>query len=181
MNKPVFRAVFIAICGSLGGLLFSPALAAQQAGAPAQAQKSAPAADAHAAEERAAQKEALGFLQYLDQGRYADSYAYTSAIIRAKMNAAQFAQELKKDRGSAGAKQTRKLLDASYTTSLQGAPAGRYVVLQYNTDFANKKDAVETLTMSYENGYWRVAGWYLRQEPPPSAQQPQQPQQQPPQ
>ena len=138
-----------------------------------QAQQNAPAPDAHAAEERTAQREALGFLQYLDQGRYADSYAYTSAIIRAKMDASQFAQETEKDRGPVGAKQTRKLLNATYTTSLSGAPAGSYVVLQYNTDFANKKDSVETLTLSYENGYWRVAGWYLGQEPPPQQQQPQ--------
>ncbi len=157
----------------LAGLLLSPALLAQQGGA--QPQQNAPAPDAHAAEERAAQRQALGFLQYLDQGRYADSYSYTSAIIRAKMNASQFEQDIKKDRAPLGAKQTRKLLNATYATSLPSAPAGQYVVLQYNTDFANKKDAVETLTMSYENGYWRVAGWFLGQEQaPPQQPQPQQ-------
>jgi serine/threonine-protein kinase len=160
-------------CAILAGLFISPAMLAQQSGA--QPQQSAPAPDAHAVEEREAQREALGFLQYLDQGRYADSYSYTSAIIRAKMNAAQFEQEIKKDRAPLGAKQTRKLLNATYATSLPTAPAGQYVVLQYNTDFAKKKDAVETVTMSYENGYWRLAGWFLGQEqPPPQQQQPQQ-------
>jgi serine/threonine-protein kinase len=163
------RSTICAWCAISAGLLFSPALLAQQGGA--QPQQSAPAPVAHSAEEREAQREALGFLQYLDQGRYADSYSYTSAIIRAKMNAAQFEQEIKKDRAPLGAKQTRKLLNATYATSLSGAPAGQYVVLQYNTDFAKKKDAVETLTMSYENGYWRVAGWFVAQEQAPKQQE----------
>ena len=170
MTRSCFRAAIRTI---LAGLLFLPVLHAQQAGPQVQPQQQQGAAtpDPHAAEERAAQREALGFLQYLDQGRYADSYAYTSAIIRSKMDAAQFAQDMKKDRAPTGAKQTRKLLNATYTTSLSGAAPGEYVVLQYNTDFTNKKDAVETLTMSFENGYWRVAGWYLGQETPPPQQQ----------
>jgi Protein of unknown function (DUF4019) len=156
-------------------LLLASAAPAQQTSPPQQSppqqtsppppttqQQSGPAADPHAAEERAAQRQALGFLGYLDAGRYSDGYAYTSKLIRRQMGQAAFAKNVQKDRAPLGAKQTRKLLDATYTTSLQGQPAGQYVVLQYNSDFADKKGAVETLVLSFESGYWRVAGWFVK-------------------
>jgi hypothetical protein len=37
------------------------------------------------------------------------------------------------------------------------------VVLQYQTSFANKKDAVETVTpMRDKDGQWRVSGYYIK-------------------
>lgn len=119
-------------------------------------------ANPHAAEEAAAESQALGFLQYLDQGRYADSYAYTSRLLRAKLDRNEFAKEVREARESAGVEKSRELLNASYTTDLKGQPKGQYVVLQYGTDFSKKTDAVETLVMSFENGYWRVAGWFIK-------------------
>jgi hypothetical protein len=151
-------AALIAAC-----LLSSSAIQAQQTASPAPpAQQQGPAPDPHAAEELAAQRQALGFLEYLDAGRFADSYAYTSALLRAKTTQSAFVNDVQKDRSALGAQQSRKLLNASYTTSLQGQPAGQYVVLQYGTDFANKKNAVETLVLSFENNYWRVAGWFVK-------------------
>ena len=155
---------------TLSVLLVTPAFLGQQTGAPPPTQQEQAKPDPHAADEVAAEKQALGFLQYLDQGRYADSYSYTSRLIRSNLSRSAFAQEIGKDRDQQGAKANRKLLNVSYTTTLKGAPAGRYVVIQYATDFANKKDQVETLTMSYENGYWRVAGWHVEPVPPPPTQ-----------
>jgi Protein of unknown function (DUF4019) len=147
-------------------LLSCSAVRAQQPASPASpAQQPGAAPDPHAAQELAAQRQALGFLGYLDAGRFADSYAYTSALLRAKTVQSTFVKEVQKDRSALGAKQSRKLLNASYTTSLQGQPAGQYVVLQYGTDFANKKNAVETVVLSFENNYWRVAGWYVKEQP----------------
>jgi hypothetical protein len=130
--------------------------------APAQQSAPAPAPDPNAAAKQQAQRQALGFLRALDMGQYAESYAYTSTLIRSKMSEDQFSTEVKKDRAGAGAKQSRKLMDATYTTTLANQRAGQYVVLQYSTSFVNKKDTVETLTMSYESSYWRVAGWYIK-------------------
>jgi hypothetical protein len=130
-----------------------------QQAAPAQ---TAPRTDEHAAEEKLAESEALGFLKALDEGRYKESYDYTSNLIRSKMDSAQLAAELQKDRQPVGKLKTRKLLNMSYTTTLPNAPAGEYVVLQYQTDFEKKSAAVETMTMVFENGYWRVAGWFMK-------------------
>lgn len=48
-------------------------------------------------------------------------------------------------------------------TSLPGAPDGKYVVIQYDTSFENKKAAVETVTpMLDKDGKWRVSGYYIK-------------------
>ena len=118
--------------------------------------------DPHAAEELAAQRQALGFLGYLDQGRFADSYAYTGMLIRAQLDRDAFSAQIQKTRAGTGALQSRELIDAGYTTTVPGAPEGQYVVLHYHASFANRQDAVETLTLAFAKGYWRVVGYYIK-------------------
>jgi len=44
-----------------------------------------------------------------------------------------------------------------------GAPDGEYVVIQYDSSFENKTEAVETVTpMLDPDGVWRVSGYYIR-------------------
>ena len=43
-----------------------------------------------------------------------------------------------------------------------GAPDGEYVVLQFQADFENKAQAVETITPMLDEGQWRVSGYYIR-------------------
>jgi hypothetical protein len=119
-------------------------------------------ADPHAAEEQAAQRQALGFLAYLDHARFADSYAYTGMLIRAQVDRESFSAQIEKARAGTGAMQSRELMDANYATTVPGAPDGQYVVLHYHTSFANRQDAVETLTLAFAKGYWRVSGYYIK-------------------
>jgi hypothetical protein len=47
--------------------------------------------------------------------------------------------------------------------SLPGAPDGQYVVVQFDTVFADKPSAVETVTFMLENdGQWRAAGYFIK-------------------
>src|SRR5665811_1192506 len=86
MNR--YQGVFTAL---LSACLASATLHAQQPPAPPpQAQQSQPQSDPHLAEEQAAQRQALGFLGYLDQGRFAESYAYTGMLIRAQVDQNSF-------------------------------------------------------------------------------------------
>jgi hypothetical protein len=58
---------------------------------------------------------------------------------------------------------SRKLKSRQYAESLPGAPDGKYVVIQYDTVFENKKSAVETVTpMQDADGAWRVSGYYIK-------------------
>ncbi len=161
MSLPRLRALDRRGCD--GGLLaqHTPVFAHRR---PRQAgmQQAGPADDPHAAEEQAAERQALGFLGYLDQGRFADSYAYTGMLIRAQLDRDAFAAQIEKTRAGTGALQSRELIDASYTTTVPGAPEGQYVVLHYHASFADRQEAVETVTLAFAKGYWRVSGYYIK-------------------
>lgn len=47
-------------------------------------------------------------------------------------------------------------------TTLPGAPDGNYWIIVFNTRFANKASAVETLVMIDEEGKWLPVGYYIR-------------------
>jgi hypothetical protein len=136
-------------------------LLAQQAPAAAP-QQLEPGADPHASEELAAQRQALGFLGYLDQGRFADSYSYTGMLLRNQLDREAFASKVESARANTGALQSRELVDAGYTTSVPGAPEGQYVILHYHSSFVRRPDTVETLTLALAKGYWRIDGWYIK-------------------
>ena len=71
--------------------------------------------------------------------------------------------QVEKTRAGTGALQSRDLIDASYATTVPGGPTGQYVILHYRSTFANRPDeAVETLTLAFAKGYWRVSGYYIK-------------------
>jgi Protein of unknown function (DUF4019) len=155
------RARWIAV-GVAAACLTQATGFAQQAPPQGEMQQAGPG-DPHAAEEVAAERQALGFLGYLDHGRFADSYAYTGMLIRAQLDRDAFAAQIEKTRAGTGALQSRDLIDASYATTVPGAPEGQYVVLHYRSSFANRPDeVVETLTLAFAKGYWRVSGYYVK-------------------
>jgi hypothetical protein len=162
-NKRVFLlglrgAVLIAAAaGLLHGRLF-----AAQAPPPSPMQQADPAADPHIAEEQAAERQALGFLGYLDHGRFANSYDYAGMLIRAQLDRDAYAKQLEKARAGVGALLSRELINATYATTLPGAPEGQYVVLNYGASFANRQQAEETVTLAFAKGYWRVSGYYIK-------------------
>jgi hypothetical protein len=161
MSLPRLRAHWIAV-GVAAACLTQATGFAQQAPPQGEIQQG-PGGDPHAAEEVAAERQALGFLGYLDHGRFADSYAYTGMLIRAQLDRDAFAAQVEKTRAGTGALQSRDLIDASYATTVPGAPEGQYVVLHYRSSFANRADeAVETLTLAFAKGYWRVSGYYIK-------------------
>ncbi|HXF81037.1 MAG TPA: DUF4019 domain-containing protein, partial [Usitatibacter sp.] len=56
----------------------------------------------------------------------------------------------------------RKVRSARYTRELPNAPAGEYVVIQYDTRFERVPHAVETVTpMKDPDGTWRVSGYFV--------------------
>jgi hypothetical protein len=145
---------WLAIAIAVAGLAQGPLFAAQgppQAGPP-------PTEDPHIAEEQAAERQA----GYLDQGKYADSYAYTGMLIRAQLDRDAYSTQIAKTRAGVGTLQSRALVDAGYTTTVSGAPEGQYVILHYQASFANRQDAVETVYLGFAKGYWRVDGYNIK-------------------
>jgi predicted lipoprotein len=103
------------------------------------------------------------WLQYVDSGRYAESWEDSAAYFREAVPRAQWETTLAQARQPLGVTIARKVRSATYTRNLPGAPEGEYVVIQYNTRFENRPQSVETVTpMREKNGTWKVAGYHIR-------------------
>jgi hypothetical protein len=115
------------------------------------------------AQEKAATDVAKTWVGLVDAGKYAESWDAAAALFRAAVTKEQWAQKVKPVREPLGKVVSRELLTAEYKTALPGAPDGEYVVIQFKTVFANKKDSVETITpMKDKDGQWRVSGYYIK-------------------
>lgn len=113
--------------------------------------------------EKAAIAAAEKWLTIVDKGKYAESWNESSEYFKQALTQDQWEQALRAARGPLGKLISRKVKNATYTTSLPGAPDGQYVVIQFNTSFENKKAGIETVTpMMDKDGIWRVSGYYIK-------------------
>ncbi|MFA5966581.1 MAG: DUF4019 domain-containing protein [Sphingomonas sp.] len=121
----------------------------------ASAPSAPPAADAAAdTPDAAVVDSARQWLALVDEGRWDDSYRLTGTAFR-KLNTAQvWATTSEKVRVPLGAVVSRTLLSQE---NLPAPPHG-YEVVKFRTRFANKAEAVETVTLDREDGGWRVVG-----------------------
>ena len=119
-------------------------------------------ADQQAAVEQA-KKAAETWLKLVDEERYRESWEQASTFFKDHVTAEGWVQMVGPSRKPLGAVVSRNFKLAHYSTSLPGAPDGQYVVIQYDTSFANKKAAIETITpMLDKDGQWRVSGYYIK-------------------
>jgi len=110
-----------------------------------------------------AQKSAEAWLALPDSGKYAESWDEAAGFFKSSISRDRWVDAMKSVRAPLGAVQSRKLKSATYTKSLPGAPAGEYVVIQYDTDFGKKASSVETITpMLDKDGRWRVSGYFIK-------------------
>lgn len=97
---------------------------------------------------------ARAFLTLIEQKRWEDSYAATGSSFR-KLNTLQvWAQVSEEVHARYGATVSRTLLSQQ---NLPAPPAG-YEVVKFRTVYANKAQAVETVTLDREDGKWVVVG-----------------------
>jgi len=121
------------------------------------------AAVSHTADEQAADKAAQAWLALVDGGQYVQSWKTAAPAFQKATSQDFWATTIQAVRAPLGKVQSRKQLSAQYATALPGAPDGEYVVLQYQSAFAQRKAAVETVTpMRDKDGPWKVSGYYLK-------------------
>jgi hypothetical protein len=106
---------------------------------------------------------AQSWLAQIDSGNYAKSWKEASAYFRGALTEKAWTDALNGARKPLAKLVSRKLTKAQNAQSLPGAPDGNYVVMQFDTSFINKKDAVETVTfMQEKDGKWKAAGYYIK-------------------
>lgn len=113
--------------------------------------------------EQLAQAATEKWLALTDGGKNAESWQTAAEYFKVAVSESQWQAALDAVRKPLGALVSRKLKSAKHTTAIPGAPDGEYVILQYETAFANKKEAVETITpMLDKDGVWRVSGYFIK-------------------
>ena len=108
---------------------------------------------AAAAQDRATQDVARSFLEMLDRGDWAASYAATTTQFGSQNTAQVWAEVSEDARPPLGALVARSLLSNEWVPTPEG-----YVMVKYRTDFANRAGVIETVTMVKEEGAWKVSG-----------------------
>jgi len=94
------------------------------------------------------------WLALLDQSRWDESYRATGASFRNHNTLQMWTAESEKARAQFG-----KMISRTFVSQedVPAPPAG-YQVTKFRTRFANKAEAVETVSLAREDGRWRVAG-----------------------
>ena len=110
-----------------------------------------------------AQNAAQVWLALTDSGQYAQSWDSAAEVFKASVAKATWSSAISSARSPLGALKSRKLKSAMLTRNVPGAPAGEYVVIQYDTQFENAASAIETITPMHEkDGSWKVCGYYIK-------------------
>jgi hypothetical protein len=106
---------------------------------------------------------AQAWLDSIDGGLYDRSWHEASEYFRGAIGQAQWTLTLEGHRKPLGRLLSRGLRSAQPTSTLPGAPDGRYVVMQFDSAFEHKRTAIETVTVVQDrDGRWRAAGYFIR-------------------
>lgn len=97
------------------------------------------------------------WLTLVDQARWDESYRATGASFRQLNTVAMWTAASEKVRVPLGAMVSRTFAGQQ---SLPAPPNG-YEVVKFRTRFTNRDDVLETVSLAYEDGTWRVAGVYI--------------------
>jgi DNA-binding CsgD family transcriptional regulator len=121
--------------------------------APATPVLSAAAAAAEPTEAAAAQA-AEDFLKLVDESRWAESYAVTGGQFRALNTLERWTEVSEKVRPPLGKLLTRNLVANEFVP----APPEGYQLVKFASSYANETNQVESISLAWENGAWRVVG-----------------------
>lgn len=105
---------------------------------------------------------ANSWVSLVDAKRWDESWSAAGAWFKSQMPQSRWASTIQPVREPLGAVSSRSLKSITKSTSLPGAPDGEYEVVQFQTSFANKAAATETVVLSRETSGWRVNGYFIR-------------------
>jgi hypothetical protein len=105
---------------------------------------------------------AKAWLNLIDERKYVDSWKESSEVLRKAVTPQDWQRNMAAARKQLGAVVSREVKSHNYRKHIRGAPKGQYVIIQFITDFYNKKSSIETVTPMLEtDGKWRVAGYFI--------------------
>jgi hypothetical protein len=106
--------------------------------------------------------EARQWLSLVDKGDYDQSWRRGGDILKARVAEDAWTRDIDPVRRPLGTVVSRKLAGEQKTRTLPGAPAGDYDIVKFDTQFANRQGAAETVVLAREPGGWKVNGYFIR-------------------
>lgn len=110
----------------------------------------------------ASASDALAWVALVDDQEWDESWQAAASIFKTQVTEQQWAAAVKLVRSPLGAVSGRTLKGVSKTTTLPGAPDGEYELLEFQSSFAQRKEAVETIILARQGTDWKVAGYFIR-------------------
>ena len=115
------------------------------------------------AKEKAAQPAAESWVVLVDAAKFNESWEQAAQTFQKAISKEDWANAVQQSRAPLGKLKARKLKYSQYKDSLPGAPAGEYVLLQFDSSFDAMEKASEVVTLTLEkDGKWRVVGYFVR-------------------
>jgi Protein of unknown function (DUF4019) len=105
---------------------------------------------------------ATSWLGLIDTSKFAESWTEAGALFKSKISQDEWATRLAEVRQPLGTLASRKVTSVKLAQSLPGQPDGDYAIVQFQTSYANKASAIETVTLVMESTKPRVIGYFIR-------------------
>jgi hypothetical protein len=83
------------------------------------------------------------------------------AAARGKVSEQDFGAKIGGARTPLGAMSSRALKDINVAKTLPGMRDGQYTIVRYDSAFAHKAAAIESVTLESENGAWSVVSYSI--------------------
>ena len=113
--------------------------------------------------ETAAVDAADAWLQMVDAGDFEGSWQASSDFFKSSVAKEEWVKTMNAVRTPMGQVISRKVTATDYRTMLPKALKGRYLIIEYDTSFANGSSGGESITQVMEgDGAWRVGGYHLK-------------------
>jgi hypothetical protein len=112
--------------------------------------------------EQAAQKAAEQWLAVVDAGNYGESWNQAAEFFKSQVTKDAWIQNVSSVRNQTGKLKSRAFKSARYTESLPNAPAGKYVILEYQSSFEAGSFVETVVPMQDTDGIWKVAGYFVK-------------------
>lgn len=112
----------------------------------------------------AVQKDARAWLALTDSIDAGASWEAAGAKFKGAITAETWDVSLRQARVPLGAVVQRAMIETTFDQALPaGGPEGDFALIKFRTAFANKLEALETVTLEREaDSAWRVIGYYIR-------------------
>lgn len=106
------------------------------------------------------------WLKIIDEGKYAKSWDEAAASFQKALTSEKWVEALASVRTPLGALESRRLASATYQKDVPlpegGTLSGEFVIVQFETAFANMKYTVETVTFELQDGSWKASGYFIK-------------------